>query len=570
MRCRAVSAGIHIPPDEKEKKLTETKARIEKLQKEYEPYLLAKPFPTPANSIRLNKEHLVNYATPSGNPSSHRRKAEKLKCSHCWFSKFYYLWRLQSALVYKYTLVHIFIDLMALCNDILIKFISFYITIMIVLLDLDGTLTDTAHEKFKPYKDGLKDFDINEIPLFSNAVGFVQELERQGHFPVIISDSHPRYVKKIATEIFHLNTEESYNSEELTRALWLADKPNIQKTYDFLRKIAEEVDPHLPMIHLPNDKDEFIMVGDSWLDIELGRRLNIKTVLTQFYKATSIENRDGIGQDRKPIKMGPTYYAKNFDELLNIIQHPIENLLAIEAVFQNAISSKVVRFLHRRYVDGFAAFRCLARQEDGECDRFARADKYYQIDNPNRTEDFLKSIAKAATCYLTEIASHQNYQWHYFTYVSDKKTTNPPNKMKEIFDLVQSPFPKITLFKWNDAVTESLRTKPNYKVRRAFIANNLGIINNCNLQDKNIIVLDDQLTSSATANEICRQLRSKGVKKILFIALFYLISPISSKNCPRCKNPLKIKIRRSDGNRFYSCLPPQFGGQGCGYTENII
>lgn len=430
---------------------------------------------------------------------------------------------------------------------------------MIILLDLDGTLTDTAHEKFKPYKDGLKDFDINEIPVFPGAIDFVQEVSKS-HFPVIISDSHPNYVKKIASKIFNLRTEDT---------VWLADKPNIQKTFDFLQSKAGEFDPYLPMIHLPNDKDDFLMIGDSWLDIELGRRLNIRTVLTQFYKATSIEERDGIGQDWKPIKMGPTYYVKNYDEITEIIEKPKENLLAVEAIFQDSNSSKAVRFLHRKYSTGFATFRCLARQEDGECDKYARADKYYQIDNPNRTSDFLGSLAQAASNYLQEVAKFENIQWHYFTYVTDKRSTRPANKMKEIFDLVQSPFSKTKLFEWSENVTGSLRNLPNYEARREFIAKNLYIIDGVDLQDKNIIVLDDQFTSSATANEICTQLRNKGVKNILFIALFYLILPIVSKACPKCGKPLKIKIRRNDGNRFYSCLPAQFGGQGCGYMENI-
>lgn len=446
---------------------------------------------------------------------------------------------------------------------------------MVILLDLDGTLTDTAHEKFKPFKDGLKDFVATEIPVFPGAVEFVNNLSKN-HFVFIVSDSHPNYVNKIALEIFGLevsNSKVKINNSEivgsLSQAVYLADKPNIEKTFNHLSGYAHELDPHCPMIHLKDDKDEFLMIGDSWLDIELGRRLNIRTVLTQFYKSTSVEKRDGIGQDWKPIKMGPTYYAKSFDELYNIIQRPIENLLAIEAIFQNQNSSKAVKFLHRPYSDGFATFRCLARQEDGECDKYARADKYYQIDNPNRTTEFLNSLAQATSNYLSDVASFHNLRWDYFTYVSDKKTTNPPNKMKEIFDLVNSPFPKIELFKWNENVTGSLRNQPNYEARRTFIANNLHTIEGIELQNKNIIVLDDQFTSSATANEICTQLRNKGVKKILFIALFYLILPVVSKACPQCGKPLKIKIRRNDGNRFYSCLPARFGGQGCGYTENI-
>jgi phosphoglycolate phosphatase-like HAD superfamily hydrolase len=422
---------------------------------------------------------------------------------------------------------------------------------MIVFLDLDGTLTDTAHERFKPFKDGLEETILNNIPVFNGAKQFILNLKNSGHKPIILSDSHPKYVNKIAQQIFQIP------------AISLTDKPNVEKTLYYINS-NPELSPFI------EDKDNFMIVGDSWLDIEIGRRLSIRTVLTQFYNASSIEERDGIGQDWKPIKMGPTYYAKNYEELYSIIQNPIGNLLAIEAIFQNQNSSKAVKFLHRPYSDGFATFRCLARQEDGECDKYAKADKYYQIDNPNRSDVFLNSLAKATSNYLDEVACYQNFHWDYFTYVSDKKTTTPPNKMKEIFDLVNTSFTKIKLFEWNENVIGKLRNQPNYEARRKFIANNLYIINEIELKGKRIIVLDDQFTSSATANEICSQLRNKGVKNILFIALFYLILPIESKVCPNCGKPLKIKIRKNDGNRFYSCLPQQFGGLGCGYTKNIV
>lgn len=436
---------------------------------------------------------------------------------------------------------------------------------MIILLDLDGTLSDTAHERFKPFKDGQQETNLTHIPIFNGAKEFVNEITELGHFPIIVSDSHPKYVKKIASEVFGLETEGAFN-----QVVCLADKPNTEKTYNLLYAIAHELDPHLPMINLQADKDEILLVGDSWLDIELGRRLNIRTVLTQFYTATNIEERDGIGQDWKPIKMGPTYYAKSFQQLKDIIQNPNQNLLAAEAIFQGQNSSKTVKFLHRPYDDGFTTFRCLARQEDGECDRFSRADKYYQIDNPARTTEFLSSLAQAVSNYLNEVSNFPQFTWHHLTYVSDKRTTVPANKMKEIFDLVQTNFDKLKIFEWNDNVTGSLRNQPNYQARREFISNNLKIIEGIDLQNKNIIIIDDQFTSSATANEISNQLRNKGVKNILFVALFYLILPIMSKVCPKCSKPLKIKIRRTDGNKFYSCLPAKFGGQGCGYTENIV
>jgi phosphoglycolate phosphatase-like HAD superfamily hydrolase len=452
---------------------------------------------------------------------------------------------------------------------------------MVLLLDLDGTLTDTAHEKFKPLKDGLKDFEVSEIPVFPGAVEFVKSLIKS-HFIIIVSDSHPNYVNKIASEIFGLevsNSNVKINDSEivgsLSQVVYLADKPNTEKTFNHLSSYAHELDPHCPMIHLKDDKDEFLMIGDSWLDIELGRRLNIRTVLTQFYKATSIEERDGIGQDWKPIKMGPTYYAKTYNDLTKIIENPNKELLSLEAIFQNENSDNMVKFLYRNYNGNFTAFRCLARQDDGECDRFARADKYYQIDNPERSREFISMLAQSVSNYLSRVEKFPQYQWDYLTYVSDKKTTSPPNKMKEIFDLINSGFNKIKIFEWSNDVEGSLRNQPNYQTRRDFISKYLMTIEGIDLNGKSVIVIDDQFTSSATANEISQQLRNKGVKNILFVALFYLILPIESKLCPNiingqvCGKPLKIKINKKNGNKFYSCLPPQYRGTGCGYIENI-
>jgi phosphoglycolate phosphatase-like HAD superfamily hydrolase len=421
---------------------------------------------------------------------------------------------------------------------------------LIILLDLDGTLTDTAHLKFKPMKDGLEDTVLSQIPIFPGAIDFIKGQKEKGNIPIIVSDSHPKYVNKIASQIFEID------------CVSLTDKPNIQKTISYLNSVQSLKEQF-------DNKDNFLLIGDSWLDIELGRRLNIRTVLTKFYKASAIEERDGIGQDWKPVKMGPTYYANDFIKLEKIIDNPQKELLALEAIFQGYNSDNMVKFIYRNYDGNFTAFRCLARQEDGECDKYARADKYYQIDNPNRSNDFLQNLASATSNYLKRVSQYPAYKWDYLTYVSDKHTTSPPNKMKEIFDLVDSTFSKLTLFKWSEAVEGSLRNQPNYQTRRDYIAKYLSISNDVNLSGKSIIVIDDQFTSSATANEISSQLRNRGAKNILFIALFYLILPIESKNCPKCDQLMKVKIKKTDGSKFYSCVPPKYRGNGCGHIENI-
>ena len=100
---------------------------------------------------------------------------------------------------------------------------------------------------------------------------------------------------------------------------------------------------------------------------------------------------------------------------------------------------------------------------------------------------------------------------------------------------------------------------------------NVFIESQSELKDKNVIIIDDQNTTGGTAFAITNLLRAKGVKNILFVTLFYLISNVENeKLCPRCQRRLKLKIRRADGNKFLSCVTPQYGGDGCGYTENII
>ncbi len=426
---------------------------------------------------------------------------------------------------------------------------------MVILIDLDGTLTDTSDIRFKPYKDGKQVIQSADIPFFPGAKNFLRNVTGNGHKAIIISDSHPQYVNQIAT-ILDLP------------AVCLTDKPNPQKTLAYIESV-ETIKPLL------RDQDNFLIIGDTWLDIELGRRMNIRTVLTQLYQASNIEERDGIGQSWKPLKTGPTFYAKSYEELEEIIKNPNAHLLALEAVFQGVHSNKMVKFKYQNSSRGFTAFRCLARQEDGECDRFSRADKYFQIDNPYRSQDFLSQLATGINNYLSRVSKFQEYKWDYLTYVSDKKTTTPPNKMKEIFDLVESPFKKVKLFEWSEKVEGSLRNRPDYKSRREFISKYLFTKEGIDLNEKSIIIIDDQFTSSATAYEISSQLREKGAKNILFVALFYLILPIESKNCSNmvdgllCGKPMKIKIRKKDGHKFYSCTPPKYGGQGCGNIENI-
>ena len=130
---------------------------------------------------------------------------------------------------------------------------------------------------------------------------------------------------------------------------------------------------------------------------------------------------------------------------------------------------------------------------------------------------------------------------------------------------------KIKLFEWDENMTSSLRNEKDYKARQSFIRSHLHIKNSgVSLERKNIIVLDDQLTTGATAFEIRKKLEEQNVGNILIVTLFYMsLLVLDDKICPRCGKPLVIKTNRKKGTKFYSCQPLQFGGDGCGYIENI-
>lgn len=438
---------------------------------------------------------------------------------------------------------------------------------MLILIDLDGTLTNTVHPGWKPYKDGQQDYPVGQIPIFAGAKEFIASRKEKGDSLVIVSDSHPRYVNPLA-DMFGFE------------ALSLADKPNTNKLNDYL-------DSHILYKQMVTEGN-CIMIGDTKLDIELGRRIGALTCWILPYQLSNDikDERDGIGDEMASKKMGPTYAIKSFAELERILDSPLNQLYSIESSFAGGQSLNAIRFSDNRYMDGsYACIRCLARQEQGACDKYARADKYYLMSNPNRTEDLLQILANGISSYINQ-PTVMSQGWDYFTYLTDKASTVPANKMKGIFDLVSTSIPKVELLRWSDSTQGSLRNRNLYNERRAFLEQYLQVspstenvvdlfgeesVQPISIQGRNIIVLDDQLTTGATAWHVIHKLKEKGAKNILFIAMFQMVLAVNNNDviCPRCGKPMIMKIRRSDGHRFYSCTPPEYRGDGCGFIVDI-
>lgn len=439
---------------------------------------------------------------------------------------------------------------------------------MLIFIDLDGTLINTVHPSWKPYKDGQLSIEncLDQVPFIHGAKEFIQSRTLKGDDLIVVSDSHPRYVIPICKMLG-------------VECLSLADKPNENKLNEYLL--------FHPTYKSQVEQGEGIFIGDTKLDIELGRKMGIKTIWFLPYQITDNikDERDGIGDKMICRKMGPTYEARNFQQIEAIIESPLDNLYSIEAKFLGYQSDKSIRLNDYRYRDGsYACIRCLARQEQGSCDRYSCAVKYILLSKPDRTSEFILSLAMSVSSFLNQ-KSVKNEGWDYFTYLTDKQSTVPKHKMKEVFDLVETDIKKIQLLEWAHDVQGSLRDRSQYRDRQVFLEKYLSVIRPKELEldmkgddiekghflnGKNIVVLDDQLTTGATAFYIIHKLKEKGARNILFITLFQMILPVTNNIiCPRCEKNMLIKIRRSDGHRFYSCTPPKFNGDGCGYIIDI-
>lgn len=434
-----------------------------------------------------------------------------------------------------------------------------------LLIDLDGTLIDTADITLKPMKDGEVQTDLSQIRVFEGAREFLTHVRSLGFECLILSDSHPKYVNTIVKGHF-----------DNAAALPLADKPNTLRTLKFLQEKGIDI-----------SRSNCYVLGDSWLDIELGRGLRVPTVLTEFYKAKNLEIRDGIGDYIKNIKSGSTYYAEDYSAILNILNEPLQNLLCLEAGFRGYKSNKARKPRPDKWEDGkLVAHRVLARQAQGECDEYHATEKYFEFNRIDRSRELLYVIRDALMAYIDRIleveVEDRSYLWNIFTYVPDKQTTQPSNKMGELFDLITEQVQLMTpawncinLFEWSEGVDSSTRRQSTAGERRKFVGTNLKLRDGVDVRDKSVIILDDQYTTGSTADALVEKLRNRGAKNVLFVALFQLITPVnSSKLCPRCltnglNKPLQVKINRQNGEKFYSCVLPRYGGDGCGYTESI-
>jgi len=414
-----------------------------------------------------------------------------------------------------------------------------------ILLDLDGTLVNTMSEEYTKFRDGKADIALSNVPLFDGAVDFVKRIANNGNEVFIVSDSHPRYVQPIANNIFKL------------KSLSLAYKPNLEKITDFIKQNST--------IQLPSNR--IFMVGDSPLDITTARKLKVPSIFVEH----EIDFKPETWAAAQ--KCGPTYCCNGLKEVENVINNPLENLLSIEGIPYSKTcrgSIQIGGVKHRSH-RGKKLFKiALARQEVGPCDIFAKSDWYNRFSSPARDKDFLNSLSEGVGNFIKHFEKQEDIAFDIISYVSDKQTTIPKNKMREFAEMIDIGITVKRVTSWKTDIDGSIRNQPKRGARYDFVKKYLYIDVNSDVSAKNIVIVDDQITTGATMDAVTEMLWERNANHVLYISLFRIIDEISSgKACPKCGKEMSVRNRKSDGKRFYSCVPSQYGGTGCGTIVNF-
>lgn len=413
-----------------------------------------------------------------------------------------------------------------------------------IIFDLDGTLINTTDAQFADYRDGKALASIDKIPLFKGAVETIEKLKDSGHQVFIASDSHPKFVRPIAEKIFKV------------KSLSLANKPTVEKISEFINNNST--------IKLPSSR--IFLIGDSFLDIQTARKLKIPSV--------QICHEENFCPEvwSYTQKTGPTFSLNGFKDLVALINDPSQYFLWIEGLKFNLTSKGFIKIDGIDYRSNVGRKRhqiSLSRMQNGQCDIFECDHWYRQFGDIKRTKSLMQNLTKSCSLFLEHFQFFNKIYFDVLSWVPDKHTTIPKRKMEDFVSLIESPIPKASLLNWNSNVEGSIRKQPHRKERFDFVKQFMSI-DKTDVLGKNVIIIDDQLTTGATMDAVTDILWESGANHILFLTLFRLISEIpSGVFCQNCGKEMSLKTRRTDAKKFYSCIPQKYGGVGCGKILNL-
>lgn len=188
---------------------------------------------------------------------------------------------------------------------------------------------------------------------------------------------------------------------------------------------------------------------------------------------------------------------------------------------------------------------------------------------PGWMADMLLKIANSAKLYLFDGKESIDI----VTVVPNKPGKHPrlEQMLKQMEELASSTGIKIEfrtdLLYFDTAATSSLRSLSAHE-RRMEQEQHLHV-HPVNLSGKNILIIDDVITTGATIGKAIRLLEQQGASSVHGIGIAKTVSiPEDTKPCPMCHRDMMIMKNRDTGERFWSCSG-YFESQACKHTEQL-
>ena len=114
-----------------------------------------------------------------------------------------------------------------------------------------------------------------------------------------------------------------------------------------------------------------------------------------------------------------------------------------------------------------------------------------------------------------------------------------------------------------------VREIPGYKQKRPFERSEAvrgAFESECDWTGCSVLLLDDVLTTGATARECARVLLDNHAIEVRIVAFGRDQQGFASKACPKCGRPMRVRINRSTDQQFWGCSGyPEY----CENTEDI-
>lgn len=438
-------------------------------------------------------------------------------------------------------------------------------TIQLVLFDFDNTLVNT---------DSLKDY--RERKLFSSITDEMVSTTKK-YLPVarmlrllkdkqiklgIVTNSPGHYAKRLLAhhgllELF--DTVVSYT--EVGRS---GSKPSPQGIKQAMESLGVS-DPSL-----------VAYVGDDYKDMVAAYRSGVIPVVPSWASRNSVSTPPAIEvssaelvemiDDPQEFRL----FAERCAEFgsTNFLRNKARFLPLDENCEVATIRTKMKTFCLGRYFSKTGATTALLHDNHNLSIEISKKDIAPYIP-PQWIADLLLRICMAASSYLFDNGRHIDL----ITVIPSKP--GKPRRLELILDAVRQIAPpnlgiyfSDDLLYFRSGCVSSLRLLKSQD-RRAEQENSLHA-SSYDLTGRNVIIIDDVITTGATMNRAIALLERQGASSVFGLGLAKTVSiQDEAKLCPKCGREMHLQKNKATNERFWSCAG-YFEEKACTYAESFL